>query len=359
MNEIVLKRRRIGKGHPTYVIAEIGINHNGSVTLAKELIEKSARAGVDAVKLQKRDADSIMIKSHLNANPVGRLSQSANDIVEGGPAFGNWSYPDIRLELKDEAYPVLKKFSDDLGVDFFASPWDKKSIDFLVDLGVEILKAPSVEIRNPVYINDIARAGLPIILSTGTATQADVDRAVAQITKINPKLIVLQCTSAYPSVMTEIDLHVIQTFRDRYHLPIGFSGHEPGVHIPVAAVALGACVIEKHVTLDRRMNGPDHGASINMEELAEMVRQIRDVEKALGTPDKKHYDTEKVLESVLGKSVVSLTRIPSGSILKAEMLTAKGPNRGIPAEKIFELVGKKAVLDIPEDSLILPEHIQA
>lgn len=357
MDTISFKKRKIGKNQPTYIIAEVGINHNGSINLAKELIEKSAEAGADAVKFQKRDAESIMIKSKINRNPVGLLSETANDIPSDAPKFGNWSYPDIRLELTDADYYELKNFADKLNIDFTASPWDEKSTDFLENLGVEFLKIPSVEIKNPVFLEYVAKKNLPIILSTGTASIEEVDSAVEIIKKYNSQLCLLQCTSAYPSRFEEIDLNVINVLREKYNVPVGYSGHEPGVHIPLAAVALGACVVEKHVTLNRKMTGPDHSASIEMNELKEMVQKIRDVEKAMGSSAKKHYSSEDTLVSVLGKSVVSKTRIPANTVITAEMLTAKGPYSGIPAAELPNLIGKTAKQDIEEDTLILREQI--
>ena len=357
MDTINLTKRKIGKGQPTYVIAEIGINHNGRLNLARELVERSVEAGADAVKFQKRDAASMMIASKINQNPVGRLSKATDDILEGAPEFGNWSYPDIRLELSDENYYELKKLADKLNVDFFASSWDNKSTDFLVNLGVQLLKIPSVEIKNPSYLEYVAKTKLPIIMSTGTADIHEVDRAVSIIRQYNPELCLLQCTSAYPSRFDQIDLRVIETLRDRYHLPVGYSGHELSMHVPVAAVALGACVIEKHVTLNRKMNGPDQSASIEMHELKEMVRQIREIELALGIPEKKHHASEDALVRVLGKSVVSAVRIPANTVLTREMLVTKGPSTGIPASDMHSLIGKRAIRDIETDSLIMPDQI--
>lgn len=357
MDTIRIGKRKIGNGQPAYVIAEIGINHNGRLNLAKEFIRRSAEAGADAVKFQKRDARSIMIASRINPHPVGRLSKSASDIATGAPSFGNWSYPDLRLELSERDYRELKKLADKLRIDFVASPWDEKSTDFLVGLGVKFLKIPGVEIKNPSYLEYVAKKKLPLIMSTGTANITDVDRAVALVRKYNARLCLLQCTSAYPSRFDQIDLRVMRTLRDRYHLPVGYSGHEPGVHVPVAAVALGACVIEKHVTLNRKMSGPDQSASVEMSELAEMVRHIRDVRLALGHAEKKHYKTEDALVSVLGKSVAAAVRIPAGAVLTREMLTAKGPSTGIPALKLSELIGKRARVDIAADTLILPSQI--
>lgn len=359
MDTIAIGKRKIGKGQKTYVIAEIGINHNGRMNLSKQLIKESAAAGADAVKFQKRDAHSVVIGANLNPHPVGRLSKTAKDIVKGAPSFGGWSYPDTRLELSEANYRELKHYAEKIGVDFIASPWDEKSTDFLVDLGVPFLKIPGVEILNPSFLEYVAKTGLPLVVSTGTAGIREVDSAVRVIKKYNKNFCLLQCTSAYPSRPEEIDLRVLETLRSRYNVPVGYSGHEAGIHISVAAAALGACVIERHVTLSREMSGPDHGASIEMHELKQMVEQIRDVELALGSPVKKHYTSENALIKAIGRSVVASVRIPAGTKITKDMLTTKAPSTGLPPAKLGSLVGKKAKVDIEADTLIAPNQIRS
>ena len=284
--EIKTKNFEISENSPTYIIAEIGINHNGKFNLAEKLIIESAKAGVNGVKFQKRDASSIMIKQKINLSPVGYLSSDENDISTDQPEYGNWSYPDIRLELKDEDYIKLQKVADNEGVDFFASPWDEKSLNFLKEINVPIIKVPSVEIKNFELLEKYSKCGKPLILSTGTATQSDIDAALKVLKDNTNNIILLQCTSSYPSKFNEIDLKVINSFKNKYGCLVGFSGHEPGINVAVGAVALGAKVIEKHVTLNKNMNGTDHLASIDMVELKNIVNAIREIELALGT-DKK------------------------------------------------------------------------
>ena len=350
--------RNIGADSSAYIIAEIGINHNGSKEIAKKLILESAKAGVDAVKFQKRDASSIMIKKNINNNPIGYLSKNENDISTEQPKYGSWSYPDLRVELSDDDYIELQKFSSENGVDFFASPWDEKSLDFLLKINVPIIKIPSVEIKNLSFLEKCSNAKIPIILSTGTATQEDVDIALKILSKNNDKIILLQCTSAYPSKLDEIDLNVISTFKKKYSCPIGFSGHEPGINIPIGAVAMGAKLVEKHVTLNKKMNGTDHLASIDMKELEQMVAGIRQVEKALGGYDKKNYKSEDVLVSILGKSLVANKALKNGHIITKDDLTTKGPPSGIRADKFFEVIGKKIITDKEEDEIIFPGDIK-
>jgi N,N'-diacetyllegionaminate synthase len=347
----------ISENSQTYIIAEIGINHNGQYKLAEQLIIESAKAGANAVKFQKRDAKSIMVKEKINSNPIGYLSKRVDDISTDQPDYGNWSYPDIRLELSENEYRKLQNVARDEGVDFFASPWDQKSLEFLVEIKVPLIKIPSVEIKNYQFLEKLSKSKIPLILSTGTADEKEVDKAYKLISKNTSDIILLQCTSAYPSKFEEIDLKVIETFKKKYNCLVGFSGHEPGISVGVSAVALGATVIEKHVTLNKKMNGTDHLASIDMSELANLVKGVREVEKALGNSIKKRYQSENVLVSILGKSLATNKVIKAGTILKEEDLTAKGPPTGISSSKYYEVLGRKLIKDKKADEILMPEEI--
>jgi len=354
---IKTSNKTISEKSATYIIAEIGINHNGSYDLAEKLIIESAKAGVDAVKFQKRDAKSIMINKNINPNPKGYLSKNETDISTDQPEYGSWSYPDTRLELSEQDYKKLKKVADKLNVDFFASPWDEKSLNFLIELGISIIKIPSVEITNYDYLEKFANTKLPIILSTGTANEEEVDKALKLLSKNNNKIILLQCTSSYPSKFEEIDLNVIQSYKEKYKCIVGFSGHEPGINVAIAATALGAKVVEKHVTLNKNMNGTDHLASIDMVELKEMVNGIRQIEKALGSKKKKKYKSEEVLVSILGKSLATKYPIKAGSILKKDDLITKGPPSGIRSKNFYNVIGKKLLKDKDGDEILFPDEI--
>ena len=353
--EIKVSDRIIGNNHPTYIIAEIGINHNGSMEIAKQLIKESAKAGVDAVKFQKRNASSIMIKDNINSNPIGYLSQCVDDISTDQPEYGSWSYPDLRVELSEENFRDLQQFSEENSVEFFASPWDEESLDFLLELNLNILKIPSVEITNYEFLEKFSKTNLPIILSTGTALMEDIDKALEILSKGNSEIMILQCTSAYPSKFDEIDLNVIKTFIKKYDNVIGYSGHEPGVHIPIAAVSMGARLVEKHVTLNKKMNGTDHAASIDMDELSEMVKCIREVEVAFGSSEKRKFESENPLINVLGKSLVTTQDIKSGAVIDESMLTTKGPFEGIPASEYYNVIGKKLKNEKKADQILFIE----
>ncbi len=360
MNELIKLStgKEIGGNSGTYIIAEIGINHNGSFDIAKKLIIESAKAGVDAVKFQKRDAGEIMISSKINQNPIGYLSKNENDISKEQPKYGSWSYPDLRVELSEKDFIELQKISKNEGVDFFASPWDEKSLNFLVQINVPVIKIPSVEIKNLNFIEKCSQQKKPIILSTGTANQEDVDKALSILKKNCNEIILLQCTSSYPSKFNEIDLNVINTFKNKYKIPIGFSGHEPGINVAIAAVSIGAKVVEKHVTLNKNMNGTDHLASIDMAELKKMVDGIREVEKAMGGFKKVNYKSEEVLVSILGKSLVMKKDIKKGSKITEDNLTTKGPPTGIRAEKFYEVLGKKILKDKKKDEILFQGDIE-
>lgn len=353
--EIKVGNKIIGNNQPTYIIAEIGINHNGSMEIAEQLIIGSAKAGVDAVKFQKRNAESIMIKNNINSNPIGYLSSSIDDISTDQPEYGSWSYPDLRVELTKNNFIELKKIAEDNNVEFFASPWDEESLDFLLELDLNILKIPSVEITNYEFLEKFSKTNLPIILSTGTALQEDIDKALEILKKGNSEIMILQCTSAYPSIFEEIDLNVITTFIEKYENVIGYSGHEPGVHIPVAAVSMGARIVEKHVTLNKEMNGTDHAASIDMDELEEMVKCIREAEMALGSFHKRKFESENPLINVLGKSLVTTKDIEAGSIIDESMITTKGPFEGIPASEYYNVIGKRIKNDKKIDQILFKE----
>jgi len=355
--EIKINNKIISENSKTYIIAEIGINHNGKFDLAKKLIIESAKAGADAVKFQKRDAESIMVKKNINKNPKGYLSSNEDDISTDQPEYGSWSYPDIRLELTEEEYAKLKKIAENERVHFFASPWDEKSLNFLFELGVPILKIPSVEIKNYEFLEKFSKVNVPIILSTGTANEQEIDYAFNLLKKNNDKIILLQCTSSYPSKFDEIDLNVIKSFKKKYNCIVGFSGHEPGINVAIAAAALGAKVIEKHVTLNKKMNGTDHLASIDMKELKMMVDGIRQIEVALGQKTKTRYKSENVLVSILGKSLATKRAIKSGTKITKDDLITKGPATGISANKFYEVLGKKILKDKESDEIIFPNEI--
>jgi N-acetylneuraminate synthase len=263
---------------PCFIIAEIGLNHNGDVELAKKLIAASHSAGCDAVKFQKR-------------TPEVCVPPAQRDVLRETP-WGTMTYMEYRyrVELKKSDYAEIDKFCKDLGVLWFASCWDEASVEFMEQFDPPCYKIASASLTDDDLLRHHRKYGRPIILSTGMSTQEQVDHAVKVLGKDN--LIVMHCTSTYPSKPEELNLRTIQTFAERYGVPVGYSGHEIGLATSVAAVALGACVLERHITLDRAMWGSDQAASVEPHGISRLVRDVRVIEKALGDGVKRLYQSE-------------------------------------------------------------------
>lgn len=347
MSKIILKNNSIGSGCPAYVIAEIGINHQGEVSIAKQLITEAANAGANAVKFQKRSIKRILTQEGLEMPYDNRNSF--------GKTYGEHKRA---LELSESDYQELFDFASDRNVDFIASGWDEESIDFLDKLDIPFFKMASADLTNIPLLVHTAKKGKPMVLSTGMANMEMVRFAVDAITPFNTQLAILQCTSTYPSVFEEINLEVLNTFRSEFpDAVIGYSGHELGIAITEAAVALGAKIVERHFTLDRTMKGGDHAASLEPGGFGKMVRDIRHIETALGIGTKKIQQSEHPVFKKLAKSVVSAVDISEGTVLTRDMLTTKGPGTGISPARMNDLLGKMVIKDIPADVVLKDEDI--
>lgn len=271
--------RPVGPGHPVYVIAEIGLNHNGDVALAKRLIDVAAESGAQAVKFQKRTPE-ISTPQHMKSTP--------RDTPWGTMTYLDYRY---RVEFDREQYIEIGDHATLRGLDWFASPWDEPSVDFLEDLNVVAHKVASASVTDLGMLTRLAATGKPVLLSTGMSTLEEIDRAV--VTLGTERLIILHATSTYPLPAEEANIRTILTLRDRYPgVPIGYSGHERGLQISLAAVALGAVAVERHITLDRTMWGSDHAASLEPQGLEHLVRDIRVIEEALGDGVKRVFPGE-------------------------------------------------------------------
>jgi N-acetylneuraminate synthase len=275
---VKIGNKLVGPGNPCYVIAEIGINHNGDFEIAKQLIQMSAEAGCDAVKFQKRTPELCVPLDQRN-------------VMRETP-WGQMTYMDYRykVEFDEKQYQELADFAAKFDVHLFASPWDVESVDFLVKMKHPVIKIPSASITDIELLEKIASTGLPVIMSTGMSTIDQIDKAVTVLNKEN--LLIAHSTSAYPCDPAELNLKMIPVLQDRYQVPIGYSGHETGLQTTVAAVTLGACFVERHVTLDRAMWGSDQSASVEPPGVQRLVRDIRTVESALGDGIKKVYESE-------------------------------------------------------------------
>jgi len=270
--------RLVGPGEPVYIIAEIGINHNGDMKIAKDLIEMSAKAGVDAVKFQKRTPELCVPEDQRN-------------VMRETP-WGTMSYMDYRykVEFEEKEYKELADFAAGFKVQLFASPWDVVSVDFLAKMNHPVIKIASASITDMELLKKVADSGLPVIMSTGMSTIEQIDAAVELLPK--DRLMIAHATSSYPCEPDELNLKMIPVLAERYQVPIGYSGHETGLQSTVAAVALGATFVERHVTLDRAMWGSDQAASVEPSGLQRLVRDIRVVERAMGDGVKKVYESE-------------------------------------------------------------------
>lgn len=278
INSVKVGDRVVGPGQPVYIIAEIGINHNGDMKIAKDLIEMSAKAGVDAVKFQKRTPELCVPEDQRN-------------VMRETP-WGTMTYMDYRykVEFEEKEYKELADYAASFNVQLFASPWDVVSVDFLAKMKHPVIKIASASITDMELLKKVADSGLPIIMSTGMSTIEQIDAAVAVLPK--NRLLIAHATSAYPCEVDELNLKMIPVLAEKYQVPTGYSGHETGLQSTVAAIALGATFIERHVTLDRAMWGSDQAASVEPAGLQRLVRDIRVVERALGDGIKKVYESE-------------------------------------------------------------------
>lgn len=330
----------------TIIIAEAGVNHNGSVGIAKRLIDEAADAGVDYVKFQTFKTEKLVSKLAKKAD------YQQNNVQDGDVSqFAMLK----KLELSKEQHEELIEYCKIKGVKFFSTAFDLDSIDYLSSLQLGLWKIPSGELTNYPYIKKIALYREPVILSTGMSTLDEIRSAIWVLNKfgVTKNLItVLHCNTGYPTPMSDVNLLAMQAISDECGVKIGYSDHTQGIEVPIAAVALGATIIEKHFTLDRNMVGPDHKASLEPSELKAMVAAIRNVELALGTAEKKVSDSEMSNKVAARKSIVAVRDIREGEILTEENIAVKRPGNGICPMQWENVIGTKAIRAFKEDELI-------
>lgn len=326
-----------------YIIAEAGVNHNGSFALACKLVDAAKEAGADCIKFQTFKSENL-------------VSHSAKKAEYQKKTTGDSSQQDMlkKLELSFDEFIQLKSYCEKVGICFLSTPFDFDSIDFLNSIDMPFWKIPSGEVTNLPYLLALAKTGKPVVMSTGMCTLQEI-RAAINVLQANGTtgIKLLHCNTEYPTPFEDVNLKAVQTMRDKFQMEVGYSDHTKGIEVPIAAVALGATIIEKHFTLDRNMEGPDHKASLEPQELAEMVCCIRNIEKALGTGDKAPSPSEKKNIAVARKSIVAKSKIKAGDTLTEDNVTVKRPGTGISPMKWFEVLGTKAVKDFDEDELIL------
>ena len=335
--EIKIGDRVIGIGHPTYIIAEIGVNHNGIPQLAFELIDIAADAGVDAVKSQKRKLAALYPQKYL-------------DNVNAGEKSLRYLLPILQqVELPESVYRELAEHCRKKGVTFLCTPFDRESADFLETLDVPAFKVASADLTNLPLLDHLISKGKPLILSTGMSRPDEVDFTVKYLKDRNAQFALLHCNSTYPAAFEDINLRYMDQLR-KYGVPIGYSGHERGIAVSTVAAALGANILERHITLDRTMDGPDHAASLEPQGFKKMVRDIRSVTLALGTGEEKFFSRGEILNrETLAKSLVAARRIEAGEIITDKMVTVKGPGLGLSPQRYPELLGRSATRLIEAD----------
>lgn len=336
-NHFQLGERRLGAGQPVFVIAEAGVNHNGDVDLAHQLIDAAAEAGADAVKFQTFAADRLVTRTA----PKAAYQLSTTDAAES-------QYDMLkRLELSPEAHRVLLAHSRQRSLEFLSTPFDAESADLLESLDILAFKVGSGELTDLPLLAHIARKGRPMLVSTGMSWLGEVEQAVRTVRAAGlEQLALLHCVSNYPAQETDINLRALDTLRHAFGVPVGYSDHTPGIIMPAAAVALGACIIEKHFTLSQALPGPDHKASLEPRSFALMVRGIREVEAALGDGFKRPMPREQNTRDVVRKSVVALRDISQGEELRLSMLGVRRPGTGFPPADLEHLLGRRARMDI-------------
>ena len=325
-----------------YIIAEAGVNHNGSFDLACRMIDAAKKAGVDCIKFQTFNSRNLVTRDARKAEYQQKTTgdSSQEEMLK-------------KLELTHDEFLALKKHCDAIGIRFLSTPFELESIDFLNTIDMPFWKIPSGEITNYPYLLAIAKTGKPVVMSTGMCEMDEIGAAIKVLKENGTKDIkLLHCNTEYPTPFEDVNLRAMRTMRDTFGLEVGYSDHTPGIEVPIAAVAMGATIIEKHFTLDRNMEGPDHKASLEPDELAAMVRAIRNVEVALGTGTKEPSDSEKKNIAIARKSLVAAKKIRKGELLTAENLTAKRPGSGVSPMKWPEVIGTNAVRDFEEDELI-------
>jgi len=340
--------RKVGPGQPCFIIAEAGVNHNGSVELAHQLVDAAVQAGADAVKSQTFNAERLVSPDAPKADYQLRTTdavESQFDMIR-------------RLELSPEMHRDLKVYCSERDILFMSSPFDEESADLLTMLDVAVFKIPSGEITNIPFLRHVAKKGKPMIVSTGMAYLSEVESAVKAIQESgNPQYALLHCVSNYPADPSDVNLRAMGTMTAAFGVPVGYSDHTTGIEISIAAVAMGASVIEKHLTLNRTLPGPDHLVSLEPEEFTAMVLGIRNVESALGHGRKEPAESEANTASVARKSLVAAIDIPAGTVLTEQLFAIKRPGTGLPPIQLQNLVGRTLRVDLGEGNPITMEML--
>ena len=333
----------IGDGNSAFIIAEAGVNHNGDINIAKELVDKAIFAGVDAIKFQTFKTEKLVTRyadmAEYQKDNIGKVESQFNMLK--------------KLELSYECFIELQEYCRNKGIMFLSTPFDFESADFLASIHMEAFKISSADLTNIPFLEHIARFNKPIILSSGMSTLSEIEEAINAIYSLGNKgIAVLHCTSNYPAKLLNVNLNAMNTIKNAFKIVSGYSDHTEGITIPIAAVAMGGSIIEKHFTLDKNMEGPDHKASLSPLELKAMVQEIRNVEMALGTGIKRYNPSEVDTMKAARKSIVAARDIKAGENINLVDLDYKRPGTGLSPKFYMEIVGKRATRDIKMDEQI-------
>ena len=338
--EINLEHHRIGKSHPVFIIAEVGVNHNGDLNLAKKLIREAARCGADCVKFQTFKAERVVLSDAPKAHYQLKTTSADESQLEMLR----------KLEMSLDAYVEIIKCCDDEGVLFISTPYNIEDVDFLDRLGVSAFKLASMHAAEPWFARYVAKMNKPIFLSTGMARLSELDATIRAIQETgNNELILLQCTTNYPSKIEDSNLLAMKTMQDTFNVIAGYSDHTDDDVACIVAVALGAKVIEKHFTLDKSLPGPDQTTSANPVEFAKLVTSIRNAEMSLGSSIKEPCEVEKINEKGMRRSIVAKYNIAKGATITDDMIALKRPSSGISPIFIDEILGRKTANSLVQD----------
>ena len=341
---VLIGGRPVGPGHPCYIVAEAGVNHNGDVDQAHRLIDAAAQAGADAVKFQSFVTEEVIIPD------VPKARYQVETTGEPGSQYAMLK----SLELTPEEHASLKAHCEEAGILYLCTPYEEQSVDMLDGMDVAAFKIASTDTTNIPLLRYIAGKGRPVVLSTGMSTLSEVEEAVNTLLGggLEGKVVLLHCTSEYPAALGEMNLRAMHTMRQAFACPVGLSDHTEGIGASQWAVAMGACMLERHFTLDRGLPGPDHQASLEPDELAALVSTVRDVEAALGDGVKRPMPSELSNKAVMQKSLVASRPIRAGQTITPEDLACKRVGTGLPPVWFDRFVGKRAVADVPKDTAL-------
>lgn len=342
---VKIGNRLVGEGQPAFIIAEAGVNHNGQIELAKKLVDLAVEAKADAVKFQMRDFKTLYTKNAFNNTKHEEIaSQYILSLIR-------------ESELTHDEFKELARYAKSEGIIFLCTPWDIASVDTLEKLGVPAYKIASADMVSHKLLEYIASKKKPMIVSTGMSSMEEIEKTVSHLDNLGAEYILLHCNSAYPAAFKDINLRFMQTLQERFNCVVGYSGHELGIAVSEAAIPLGAKIIERHITLDRTMKGPDHAISLEPAGIVKLVRDIRAIEEAIAGDKKFITMGEFMNRKILGKSLVAVRAIKTGEVITKEMITEKSPAKGLSPQKIGELLGTKATRDIPEDGYLTDEDL--